>query len=139
MRTIPWSNAREITTRQKGVPTLRITNDARSKVFYGDGLGFQGEWEHRFTPQLPVLLCSKRDEMEILLTEHTGDCPVGGLVHLDVPNVDALCRRLLAQFYGQHLDRAIPLLVEEMHAGFRGERRQEPERHASCSHQQTGR
>jgi len=108
-------------------------------VFYGDGLGFHVEWEHRFTPQLPVLLCSKRNEMEILLTEHTGDGPVGGLVHLDVPDVDALCRRLLAQFYGQHLDRAMPLLVEEMHAGFCGERRQEPERHASCAHQHTGR
>jgi Glyoxalase superfamily protein len=47
------------------------------------------EWEPRFTPQLPVFLCSKRDEMEILLTAHTGDCPVGGLVHLDVPDVDA--------------------------------------------------
>ena len=50
------------------------------------GSGWQVEWEHRFTPQLPVFLCSKRDEMEILLTEHTGDCPVGGLVHLDVPD-----------------------------------------------------
>jgi hypothetical protein len=77
--------------------------------------------------------------MEILLTEHAGDCPVGGLVHLDVPNVDALFRRLLAQFYGQHLDRAMPLLVEERQAGFRGARRQEPERHESCSNQQTGR
>jgi D-arabinose 1-dehydrogenase-like Zn-dependent alcohol dehydrogenase len=52
MRIIPWSNTREITTKQKVVPTLRITNDARSKVFYGDGLGSQVEWEHRFTPQL---------------------------------------------------------------------------------------
>jgi hypothetical protein len=86
-----------------------------------------------------VFLCSKRDEMEILLTEHAGDCPVGGLVHLEVPDVEALCRRLLAQFYGQHLDRAIPLLVEERHAGFRGERRQGPERHESCANQPTGR
>ena len=28
----------------------------------------------------------------------------------------SLFRRLLAKFYGQHLDRAIPLLVEEMQA-----------------------
>jgi catechol 2,3-dioxygenase-like lactoylglutathione lyase family enzyme len=30
-----------------------------------------------------------RDGMEIFLSEHTGDCQVGGLVHFDVPNVDA--------------------------------------------------
>jgi hypothetical protein len=47
-------------------------------------------------------------------------------------------RRLLAQCYGQHLDRAMPLLVEEMQVRFRGERRQELERHESCSNQQTG-
>jgi catechol 2,3-dioxygenase-like lactoylglutathione lyase family enzyme len=78
-----------MTTMQKVVPTLRITNYARSKAFYVDGLGFKVEWEHRFEPQFPVFLSIKRDEMEIFLTEHAGDCPVGGLVHLYVPDVDA--------------------------------------------------
>jgi Glyoxalase superfamily protein len=79
------------------VPTLRITNDARSKAFDVDGLRLQVVWEHRCTPQLPVLLCSKRDEMGILLTANTGDCPVGGLVHLDVPDVDAWYAALLVK------------------------------------------
>ena len=30
-----------------------------------------------------------RDGLAFFLTEHTGDCPVGGLIHLYVPDVDA--------------------------------------------------
>jgi len=29
-----------------------------------------------------------RDGLACFLTEHAGDCPVGGLVHFYVPNVD---------------------------------------------------
>ena len=73
---------------QHVVPALRITDYARSKAFYVDGLGFHVEWEHRFKPGLPVFAQINRDGMVLFLTEHTGDCPVGGLVHFYVPDVD---------------------------------------------------
>lgn len=73
---------------QPVVPTLRITNYARSKAFYVDGLGFQFDWEHRFEPHFPVFMQVSRDGMAIFLTEHTGDCPAGGLVHFYVPDVN---------------------------------------------------
>lgn len=69
--------------------TLRITSYARSKAFYVDGLGFQVDWEHRFEPHLPVFMQVSRDGLAFFLTEHKGDCPVGGLIHLYVPDVDA--------------------------------------------------
>ena len=59
------------------VPTLRITNYARSKAFYVDALGFQIDWEHRFKPDFPVLMQVSRDGMALFITEHAGDCPVG--------------------------------------------------------------
>jgi catechol 2,3-dioxygenase-like lactoylglutathione lyase family enzyme len=74
---------------QRVMPTLRITDYARSKAFYVDGLGFQIDWEHRFEPHFPVFLQVSRDEMAFFLTEHKGDCSVGGLLHLYVPDVDA--------------------------------------------------
>ncbi len=74
---------------QRVVPALRITDHARSRAFYTDGLGFRVDWEHRFGPDFPVFLSVSRDGMEIYLTEHAGDCRVGGLVHLYVPDVDA--------------------------------------------------
>ncbi|MDQ8738836.1 glyoxalase superfamily protein [Paenibacillus sp. LHD-38] len=36
----------------------------------------------------PVFAQISRDEMTIYLTEHTGDCQVGGLIHFFVPNLD---------------------------------------------------
>ena len=73
---------------QQVVPVLRITNYERSKAFYVDGLGFTIDWEHRFEPHFPVFMQLTRDGMTIDLTEHRGDCPVGGLVLFYVSNVD---------------------------------------------------
>ena len=74
---------------QRVMPTLRITDYVRSKQFYVDGLGFHVDWEHRFEPGFPVFMQVSRDGLAFFLTEHQGDCPVGGLVHLYVRDVDA--------------------------------------------------
>lgn len=73
---------------QKVIPAFRITDYKRSKVFYVEGMGFQIDWEHRFEPDFPVFVQITKDEMTIYLTEHTGDCETGGLIHLFVPDVD---------------------------------------------------
>ena len=74
---------------QRVMPTLRIASYEKSKAFYVAGLGFAIDWEHRFEPHFPVFTQVSRDGMAFFLTEHTGDCSFGGLVHLYVPNVDA--------------------------------------------------
>ena len=74
---------------QQVVPALRITDCARSRAFYVDGLGFHVEWEHRFGRHLPAFMQVSRDGLSLYLTEHAGDRQVGGLVHLYVPDVDA--------------------------------------------------
>ena len=84
---------------QRVVPALRITDYARSKAFYVNGLGFTVEWEHRFEPHFPVFMSIVRDGMQIYLTEHTGDCQVGGLVHFSVSDVDS--------YYSEFLTRKI--------------------------------
>jgi len=86
---------------QQVVPALRITDCARSKAFYVDGLGFHIEWEHRFEPHLPVFMRVSRDGLAFYLTEHEGDCQVGGLVHLYVPDVDA--------WYAECLRKGVPV------------------------------
>src|SRR5690625_1784044 len=73
---------------QKVISSFRITDYTRSKKFYVEGLGFQIDWEHRFDPNFPVFVQITRDEMSIYLTEHAGDCEIGGLIHLFVSNVD---------------------------------------------------
>jgi catechol 2,3-dioxygenase-like lactoylglutathione lyase family enzyme len=74
---------------QRVLPTLRVLDYARSRPFYRDGLGFAVEWEHRFEPGFPVFARISRDGMALFLSEHSGDCQVGGLVHFLVDDVDA--------------------------------------------------
>lgn len=72
---------------QQVVPALRIRSYEVSSAFY-EKLGFKEQWKHQFEPGLPVFVSIARDGMEIFLTEHTGDCQFGGLVHFYVANVD---------------------------------------------------
>jgi hypothetical protein len=76
-------------TVQRVIPALRITNYERSRPYYVEVLGFAVEWEHRFAPRLPVFASIVRDGMQLYLTEHSGDCEVGGLVHFLIPDVDS--------------------------------------------------
>lgn len=86
---------------QAVVPTLRITSYERSKSFYVDGLGFTVEWEHRFEPGFPVFMSIVRDGMTLFLTEHTGDCQPGGLVHFYIADVDA--------WYAEFREKGVPV------------------------------
>jgi catechol 2,3-dioxygenase-like lactoylglutathione lyase family enzyme len=84
---------------QNVIPTFRITDYEKSKSFYVDGLGFQIDGEHRFAPHLPVFVTISRDGLSLYLSQHAGDCQVGGLVFLNVPDVDA--------FYAEITDRGV--------------------------------
>ena len=74
---------------QRVVPALRITDYERSKAYYVETLGYTVVWEHRFEPHFPVFMSVVRDGMQVYLTQHGGDCQVGGLVHFVIPDVDA--------------------------------------------------
>ena len=80
---------------QRVIPALRITNDERSKAYYREVLGFTVDWEHRFAPGLPVFMSLVRDGMQIFLTQHSGDCQIGGLVHFVIADVAAWHKEFL--------------------------------------------
>jgi catechol 2,3-dioxygenase-like lactoylglutathione lyase family enzyme len=80
--------------QQTVIPQLRITNAERSLAFYVDGLGFKVDWQHQFEPGFPLFFQITRDGQTIFLTEHTGDCEVGGAVYFRVPDA----RSLYAEF-----------------------------------------
>lgn len=79
---------------QTVIPQLRITSEQRSKRFYVDGLCVQVDWEHRFEPGLPVFMQVSRLGQLLFLTEHTGDCEVGGAAYLIVTDVDGYFREI---------------------------------------------
>jgi uncharacterized glyoxalase superfamily protein PhnB len=77
---------------QPVIPIFRITNWPRSLAFYVDGLGFTIDWEHRFEAHFPVFAQVTRDGLTLFLTEHAGDCQVGGAAYFNVYDVDACYR-----------------------------------------------
>jgi len=87
----------ETPREQTVTPQLRITDARRSIPFYVDGLGFEIDWEHRFEPGFPVFMQLTRAGQSIFLTEHAGDCHVGGAAYFVVPDVDALHDEIVAR------------------------------------------
>jgi catechol 2,3-dioxygenase-like lactoylglutathione lyase family enzyme len=75
---------------QRVFPQLRMTNWDRTRKFYVDGLGFMVDWEHRFEPGFPVFAQLTRDGLSLFLTEHAGDCQVGGAAYFVVDDVESL-------------------------------------------------
>lgn len=73
---------------QTVIPQLRITSAQPSLEFYVAGLGFAVDWQHQFEPGFPLFIQLTRAGQTIFLTEHTGDCEVGGAVYFIVPDVD---------------------------------------------------
>lgn len=75
--------------QQTVIPQLRITNAERSLSFYVDGLGFTVDWKHQPEPGFPLFLQLTRSGQTIFVTEHAGDCEVGGAVYFKVPDAAA--------------------------------------------------
>jgi catechol 2,3-dioxygenase-like lactoylglutathione lyase family enzyme len=69
------------------VPVLRVEDAARAVAWYAR-LGFQKEWEHQFEPGFPWFVSVARGRARLYLSEHTGDAPSNGLIHLYVADID---------------------------------------------------
>ena len=82
---------------QTVIPQLRVTRMATSLPFYRDGMGFTVDWQHQFKPNFPLFIQLTRQGQTIFLTEHAGDCLVGGAVYFKVPDVDACYRDFIAR------------------------------------------
>ena len=83
--------------QQTVIPQLRISSAAHSLKFYVEGLGFTIDWKHQFEPGYPLFIRLTRAGQTIFLTEHTGDCQVGGAVYFIVPDAD----RCFSEFTGR--------------------------------------
>jgi uncharacterized glyoxalase superfamily protein PhnB len=82
---------------QRVFPQLRMTDWVRTRRFYVDGLGFEVDWEHRFEENFPVFAQLTRNGLSLFLTEHAGDCQVGGAAYFVVDDVDTLFEDILAR------------------------------------------
>lgn len=74
---------------QTVIPPLRITDAPMSLSYYVDGLGFSADWQHQFEVGFPLFLQLTRNGQTIFLSEHSGDCQVGGAIYFKVASADA--------------------------------------------------
>ena len=80
-------------------PLLRLFDEAHTRVFYLDFLGFTVDWEHRFGDNFPLYMQVSLGGCVLHLTSHYGDCSPGGAVRIpvvDIATLTALQERLLA-------------------------------------------
>ena len=74
---------------EKLVPIFRVADAAASAPWYRR-LGFEVTGEHRFAPGMPAYMFLARGDVELHLSEHTGDARPGTLVYFWVDDVDAI-------------------------------------------------
>lgn len=80
-------------------PILRSFDEAKAKEFYVGFLGFVVDWEHRFSPDLPLFMQVSRAGIVLWLSEHHGDGSPGANVAIEITGVRELHVELTAKQY----------------------------------------
>ncbi|NYE60009.1 putative glyoxalase superfamily protein PhnB [Duganella sp. 1224] len=80
-------------------PILRFFDEAKTREFYLDFLGFQVDWEHRFEDGMPLYMQVSKDGCALHLSEHFGDCSPGAAIRIGTTDVDAYQAELIAKHY----------------------------------------
>ena len=75
-------------------PILRSFDEARTRAFYVDYLGFTVDFEHRFEPTMPLYLGLRLDQCVLHLSEHYGDASPGARIRSPVDDVQGYIRTL---------------------------------------------
>lgn len=89
----------ETITFHQVVPIFRIFDVARAKEFYGDFLGFQIDWEHRFGEGMPLYMQVSRGGLVLHLSEHHGDCTPGATAFVRMSGVKDFHADVMAKGY----------------------------------------
>jgi len=79
------------------IPILRSFDAAIMRAFYGDYLGFDETFAHRFAPDMPLYVEMKRGDCRLHLSEHHGDASPGGAVRMPMDDVRGYCAALQAK------------------------------------------
>jgi catechol 2,3-dioxygenase-like lactoylglutathione lyase family enzyme len=79
------------------IPILRSFDEARTRDFYLNFLGFELLFEHRFEPGTPLYMGVRKGACELNLSEHYGDGTPGAAVRIPIDDVVAYAAELRAK------------------------------------------
>ena len=80
-------------------PVLRCFDEAHTRAFYLDFLGFSLDWEHRFDLEAPLYFPVSTGDCQLHLSPHFGDATPGSAVRIGVDDVRAFAAALRAKDY----------------------------------------
>ena len=83
----------------KVIPILRIFDEAKTREFYIDWLGFTIDWEHRFEEDLPLYMQVSKEGIVLHLSEHHGDCCPGAKVFIEYACLKNYHQSLISKRY----------------------------------------
>ena len=84
---------------KKVTPILRMFDEAATREFYVDFLGFTVDWGHRFEPDTPLYMQVSRGDLSLHLSGHHGDCTPGARIYIEVDEVSTYQEELIAKEY----------------------------------------
>ena len=77
------------------VPVFRVEDAPKATEFY-QRIGFVLEGTHQFKPHLPIYAFLRRGDVQLHLSEHTGDAPMKSLAYFWVSDIDTIADALEA-------------------------------------------
>ena len=80
-------------------PFFRIFDIDKAKEFYLDYLGFQCDWEHRFSENMPLYMQVSRGNLVLHLSEHHGDGSPGANIFVRMQGIDSLHQEISSRKY----------------------------------------
>lgn len=92
-------------------PILRSFDEAKTKEFYLDFLGFTLEFEHRFHDGAPLYMGVRKGDCALHLSEHFGDGVPGSALRIQVDDVVGYMEELRGKHY-RHANPGVPELME---------------------------
>ena len=82
---------------RSAIPVLRMFDEAKAKAFYLNYLGFEVDWECRFTPTAPLYMQIRLGGALIHLDGHAGDDAPISRVNIPVLGLQDYCDYLIAK------------------------------------------
>lgn len=79
------------------IPVFRSADEARTRAWYLDFLGFDIVFEHRFEPHMPLYMGVRLGECVLHLSEHKGDAVPGATIRVPLPDVTSYVAALAAR------------------------------------------
>ncbi len=83
----------------KVIPILRIFDETKAREFYIGWLGFQVDWEHRYSDDAPLYMQVSRGGLTLHLSEHHGDSTPGAKIFIECTGVRDLHKELKEKQY----------------------------------------